>query len=92
MQVQGEVHMVGSLIGAICPGFGQSLVLKSLLPAKEFGHNNIRWYQFLRWLKFAFLWVAAAFICWAAVDFVRAVYHQRSADDAAPPYTRTYSG
>ncbi len=69
-QKELAVGAMRSWIWAVFP------VLAGILPVKEFGHNNTRWYGFLRWLKFVFLWLAVAFIGWGAVDFARAIYHR----------------
>jgi hypothetical protein len=49
-------------------------ILVGILPLKDFSDNNIRWYSFLRWLKFVLLWLAVALVCWGAVDFARAIW------------------
>jgi len=47
-------------------------ILAGILPVKDFSNNNVRWYNFLRWLKFVLLWLALVLVCWGAVDVARA--------------------
>lgn len=44
-----------------------------ILPLKEFRENSRRWYGFLRWLKFALLWLAIILIVVGATYFFRSI-------------------
>jgi hypothetical protein len=63
--VQGGALL--SWVSAIFP------VIVGVLPLKEFGRNNLRWYRIVRWFKFWLLWIAIAYIVCGAVKFYRAI-------------------
>ena len=44
-----------------------------ILPLKEFGEDNLKWYTTLRWVKVAFLWIAILLVGWGVLDFALAL-------------------
>jgi hypothetical protein len=48
-------------------------VLLGVLPVKDFKWNDRVWYRSLVWVKVVLLWVAVAFSCIGAIQFLRAV-------------------
>jgi hypothetical protein len=52
-----------------------------LLPLKEIRENNRSWYSFVRWLKFALLWLAIISIILGATYFVRSLLVAEPADN-----------
>lgn len=48
-------------------------VLAGVLPLKEFGRDNLRWYRIVRWLKFWLLWAAILHVAFGAYKFFRAI-------------------
>jgi hypothetical protein len=62
------------LLGAIHPWVWAIFpTLVVILPLREIRENNLRWYTFIRRLKFVALWMAIILIFWGAVDFARAI-------------------
>lgn len=54
-------------IGAIFP------TLSCIVPLKELGDRNIRWYRSIMWLRFVLLWAAIVCIFIGALQFLRAI-------------------
>lgn len=54
--------------GAIFP------ILIGILPVKEINEDSVKWYNFVRWAKFALLWVAIIAISVGAGFFVCAIW------------------
>jgi hypothetical protein len=52
-----------------------------ILPLKELRENNLRWYGFLRWLKFVLLWLAIILIVVGTTFFVRSILVVEPADN-----------
>jgi hypothetical protein len=52
-----------------------------ILPLKELRENNLRWYSFLRWLKFVLLWLAIILIVVGTTFFVRSILVVEPADN-----------
>lgn len=52
-----------------------------VLPLKEIRENNDSWYGFVRWLKFALLWLAIIFILVGTVYFLRCIVGAEPVED-----------
>lgn len=52
-----------------------------ILPLKEIRENNLRWYGFLRLLKFALLWLAIIFILMGTTYFLRCILAAEPVED-----------
>lgn len=47
--------------------------LVGVAPFREICENNLRWYTWLRWIKFVALWAAVICIGWGVLEFARAI-------------------
>jgi hypothetical protein len=63
-----------------------------ILPLKEFRENSRRWYGAVRYLKFALLWLAIAFIVLGATYFLRCIVTAEPVDDTQSTMLRTLPG
>jgi hypothetical protein len=52
-----------------------------ILPLREFRENNRRWYGFVRYVKFALIWLAIIFIIAGTTYFLRSIVAAEPVDD-----------